>query len=132
MSFMLLALCFKELHQPDKAAVAEHSIESGHRIKFHETEILAKNIRLRGPTCQRSGTNKIMSGQYKQRGRVQTQQSMESQRQFIKALQHTHITKIRRRHREEHAEKKRKYVDNMDTRLSNTVNGRSRMGDHKV
>jgi hypothetical protein len=30
------------LYQPDNSAVAEHSIESGNRIKFHETEVLAK------------------------------------------------------------------------------------------
>jgi hypothetical protein len=31
---------------------------------------------------------------------------MESQHQFIKALQHTYIMKIPRRHKEEHAKKK--------------------------
>jgi hypothetical protein len=30
------------LYQPDRSTAAEHSIESGHRIKFPETEVLAK------------------------------------------------------------------------------------------
>jgi hypothetical protein len=30
------------LHQPDKSSLAEHSTESGHRIKFHGTEVLSK------------------------------------------------------------------------------------------
>jgi hypothetical protein len=30
------------MYQPAKSAVAEHSTESGHRIKFHETEGLAE------------------------------------------------------------------------------------------
>jgi hypothetical protein len=33
----------------------------------------------------------------------ETQQRMESQHQFIRAFQHAYITKISRRHREEHA-----------------------------
>jgi hypothetical protein len=44
---------------------------------------------------------------YKLSGGVQTQQSMESQHQIIKALQHTYITKIPG-HREEHAKIKNK------------------------
>jgi hypothetical protein len=30
------------LYQPDKSAVAEHSIDSCHRIRFHKTEVLAQ------------------------------------------------------------------------------------------
>lgn len=30
------------MYQPDKSALAEHSTESGHRIKFHGTKVLAK------------------------------------------------------------------------------------------
>jgi hypothetical protein len=37
---------------------------------------------------------------------------MESKHQFIKALQRTNITKIPRRDKEEHAEKKTKESDN--------------------
>jgi hypothetical protein len=37
---------------------------------------------------------KLPSGKYEQGGRVQTQQSMESQHQFIEALQHTWIRKM--------------------------------------
>jgi hypothetical protein len=51
-----------------------------------------------------------MSGQSKQTGRVQPQQSTESQHQFIKALGHAYITKIKRRHREEHSKKENKMV----------------------
>jgi hypothetical protein len=33
------------LDHPDKSAVAEHSIDQGHRIKFHNTSILATKTR---------------------------------------------------------------------------------------
>jgi hypothetical protein len=33
------------LYKPDKSAVAEHSTELGHRIKFKNTEVLAKTAR---------------------------------------------------------------------------------------
>jgi hypothetical protein len=32
------------LYQPDKSAVAEHSIELGYWIKFSDTEVLAKTM----------------------------------------------------------------------------------------
>jgi hypothetical protein len=44
---------------------------------------------------------------------------MESQHHFIKALQHTYITKIPKRNREEHAKQEQWF----DSRLSNTVHG---------
>jgi hypothetical protein len=31
------------LYQPDKSAVAEHNTELGHRLKFNDTEVLAKH-----------------------------------------------------------------------------------------
>jgi hypothetical protein len=46
--------------------------------------------------------HKITSGQYEQRGRVQTQH------QIFQASQHTYTKKIKRRHKEEYAKKKTK------------------------
>jgi hypothetical protein len=45
---------------------------------------------------------------YRERKGSNSDKSMESQLQFIKALHHTYITKIPRRHREEHAKKETK------------------------
>jgi hypothetical protein len=69
----------------DEYAVAEQSIESYHRST-------SQSVRLHG-TCQRSSRNKITSGKYEQRESVHTQQSMEFQHQFIKALQHPYVMK---------------------------------------
>jgi hypothetical protein len=52
--------------------------------------------------------------------------SMELQHEFIKALQHTHIMKIPRR------QARMRMFGNRDIRLSNTVHGYSRTGDHTV
>jgi hypothetical protein len=45
---------------------------------------------LHGPTCQRTNRHKVTSGVYKQRGRAETQQSMEPQNKIIKEPQHAH------------------------------------------
>jgi hypothetical protein len=57
----------------------------------------------------------MTTGQDKQRGRVETQQGMES---YI----HTYITKIPRGQRK-HAEKKTKIIDNRNTKLSSMMMG---------
>jgi hypothetical protein len=76
-----------------KAPQHTHTSRSRPPDRVPRDRSTSQNIRLHGPTCQRSNENKVTSGQCKHRGRVQTQQSMESQRRFIKAPQHTHITK---------------------------------------
>jgi hypothetical protein len=80
----------------------------------------SQNIGLHGGIYQRNRTCKTASGQYKQRGRVQTQQS---QHQYIRALQNTHIMKIPRRCKEEHTKMKTEWFDNRYARLSDMVHG---------
>jgi hypothetical protein len=106
------------LCQLEKPAVAEHSTELGHRIKFHEVPVLAS--RLRGKTCQGNSGHKIAFGKYEHRGRIHTQQSVESQQQIIKALQQ--ITKIQRLQTQRRTcEKLDNIIGNKDTRLSDKV-----------
>lgn len=69
-----------------------------------------------------SSTNKITSGQYKQGGTIQTQQSMESRHQVINAPP-THIHHKNPKKTEKIMLKENKIIDNRDTRLSNMVIG---------
>jgi hypothetical protein len=65
------------LYQLDNSALAEHSIESGHWIKFHETEVLAKTSGHMNWLLKEATEIKLHADNIN-RGRVQTQQKVES------------------------------------------------------
>jgi hypothetical protein len=97
------------MYRPDDSAAAEHRFRSGHQIKFQETETLAKTS-----GCQRSSRNKIISQQYKQRGKGESQQCMRSQHRVIEALQHTDEENPKKTQRRG-CYKENKIIDNRDT-----------------
>jgi len=40
------------MDQPEKGAVAEHGIKTGHRIDFSDTSILIRDVRINGSPCK--------------------------------------------------------------------------------
>jgi hypothetical protein len=95
------------LYQPDKSAVAEHSTESGHRIKFHETEVPAKTSRLHGPTCQRSTEIESNPDNIKREKGFKLSKVWNPSTSLLRHST-THIMKIPSRYREEHAKNRTK------------------------
>jgi hypothetical protein len=91
------------------STLTELSTESGHRIKFDETEVLAKTSGYMDRLVEEATEIKLCPGSIN-RGSIHTHQGMKSNHQVVKALQHTYITKVPRRHREEHTRKNIKYL----------------------
>jgi hypothetical protein len=68
-------------YELDKSAVAEHGIESGHWIKFQETEVLAKTIQFNSiqfnsgymdQPVKDTTELRLHPDSYQKRGRIQT------------------------------------------------------------
>jgi hypothetical protein len=63
------------LGQPDKSAVRQHALETGHRVEIHHLQI-SQDKGIHGPHNKGSNWNKITSGQHQQGRRLHTEPSL--------------------------------------------------------
>jgi hypothetical protein len=76
------------LGQPDKSAVAEHSIEAGHNVDFNNITIL-KKVTIYGPPCKRSSRDPPASQELQQgrRFHLESKPTKTNARSHVRKLQ---------------------------------------------